>query len=219
MPDRSTLYTDPATGLPTEIVSEFEVWGGGTLAQRPPVGSEIGDLFFLVDSGAIRLQIWDGATWFELSASPFGPAGGVLEGSFPNPSLNEAAIPGAVFGKEVHRAARTDDLATTGTTFVDHLDFDFNVAEAGNFLILCQVTCGATADQTRVAGQALVDAVPFLLGAQRPFAAAVSEVTYFELLDLPLAAGAHNVTTQFRRVSGAGSAEIRRSRVFIWRVD
>jgi len=219
VPDRRLIYTDPATGLPIEILSEIEVWGFGTLAQRPAAGSEPGDLFWLIDGGAVRPQVWDGGAWLEISASPFGSAGGALSGNYPAPTLNEAAVPGAVFGKEIHRASRLDDLFTTGTTFVDHLDFDFTVAEAGQFLILAQITVGGDNNQTRVEGLISLDGIPFAGGAVRPGAGALGEVTYTEILDVALAVGPHNLLSQFRRVTGAGTASCLRSRFFLWRAD
>jgi hypothetical protein len=57
-------------GIERTIIEEDEIWGIGTVAERPATG-EPGDLWFLVTpNGRIALTRWDGSAWINITASP-----------------------------------------------------------------------------------------------------------------------------------------------------
>lgn len=61
-------------GLPTDLEIDSDLWGQGTLAQRPASGDNDGDLYLVVDTNFGRLDRWNGSAWIRLTV--IGPQGG-----------------------------------------------------------------------------------------------------------------------------------------------
>lgn len=54
-----------ATGTPSVVSFDADIFGTGTLAERPATGSGPGDMYVVQDSGLniYRIDIWDGSVW------------------------------------------------------------------------------------------------------------------------------------------------------------
>jgi len=74
---RRTTYIG-SDGLPTEELIDADLFGTGTLAQRPVAGTASGDLYFVVDGGntIYRWDVWDGAQWISIQGDPVGATSG-----------------------------------------------------------------------------------------------------------------------------------------------
>lgn len=75
---RSITFINPTTGLPQEIEAEADdLFGSGTVAQRPASGLAVGDLWLLVEAGEVRFQRWTGSAWENITTMP--PSGGSVD--------------------------------------------------------------------------------------------------------------------------------------------
>lgn len=65
-------------GVPTVLDVDANLWGTGTLAQRPGSGDNVGDIYIVQDGGAspplYRIDVWNGSAW--VAATTKGPSGG-----------------------------------------------------------------------------------------------------------------------------------------------
>lgn len=59
-------------GMPVINDVDTDLWGRGTVAQRPVSGSAVGDIYFVIDVALqiFRMEVWDGTAWAPIQGSP-----------------------------------------------------------------------------------------------------------------------------------------------------
>lgn len=65
-------------GLPTEENVDSQIFGYGTLAQRPASGDVVGDIYIVLDpsGGVYEWNVWNGSSWQNFQAEPIGGTSG-----------------------------------------------------------------------------------------------------------------------------------------------
>jgi hypothetical protein len=64
-------------GVPTILEIDANLWGTGTVAQRPASGDNVGDIYIVQDPPLYRFDVWNGASW--VAATIVGPSGGSVD--------------------------------------------------------------------------------------------------------------------------------------------
>lgn len=61
---KQIIEVDPATGLNRVVTVDAEIFGTGTLAERPVSGVNNGDMYVIMDPGLgiFRIDVWDSTT-------------------------------------------------------------------------------------------------------------------------------------------------------------
>jgi hypothetical protein len=67
-----------ADGLPTEEDNDSQIFGYGTLAQRPASGDVTGDIYIVLDpsGGVYEWNVWNGSNWENFQSEPIGGTSG-----------------------------------------------------------------------------------------------------------------------------------------------
>lgn len=78
MAETSQYITVVLNGIPTRLEVDANLWGTGTVAQRPGSGDNVGDIYIVQDPGAsppvYRFDVWNGTAWIKGTVK--GPSGG-----------------------------------------------------------------------------------------------------------------------------------------------
>lgn len=64
-------------GVPTILAVDANIFGTGTVAQRPASGNQTGDLYIVQDAPLYAFDIWNGAAWVRTTV--VGPSGGSVD--------------------------------------------------------------------------------------------------------------------------------------------
>lgn len=62
----SKVVTHLSDGLPTTETVDANIFGQGTVAERPASGDAVGDIYIVVDDPIYRFDIWNGSSWITM---------------------------------------------------------------------------------------------------------------------------------------------------------
>lgn len=243
MPALSRKVLVNLDGIPTVVDVDENIFGAGTLAQRPATGDADGDLYLLVDGTDRRLQRWNevGAAWQDLQGDPVGATSGTQGDLLARGASAWSVLqPGAVgrrltsqgsgvvptwvlpsvFGDYFQSAISEGESATTSTIWQPKLTLTTPSLPAANYVVLWQLRLKTDTDNREVYARVQLDNTS-TLGEYETVESPTSYYRYSVAghVTLALGAGVHFIDIDY--VAGGGAARtvsIKSARICFWRV-
>ena len=184
-------------GLEKVVPFDADIFGSGTLAERPVSGSGEGDLYLVKDvaSGVYRIDFWDGTVWRPLSAGGF-------------------------FGANFEFARDDGTDSTTSTTFQEKLTFTTNNLDPGFYFALFSFSLNASTNNREVEYRIqLDDTTDIFLGTHITLKAdnfvpfAIGEVLEFTT------SGTRQFDIDYRRQGNSTTVRIKDASVIFWQLS
>lgn len=185
-------------GQPSVVPFDAEIFGTGTLAERPASGSGVGDMYVVNDTGLslYRIDIWDGSSW-----QPTGAAG--------------------FFGDNFETADDPGQDDTTSTTYQQKLRFTTTTLAVGTYFLLVGFSLSADAANKNVEWRIQVDDTTDLIESIHRTALASNLVPFTVARPFVVSSSASfDFDLDWRRTSGGPSytASIADAVFILWRV-